>query len=145
MKAALILVVSGMFIGCASVQENGVQTAHGWIVVEDIPAGTHVFHNNIQAGAVKQCSGKWTSEEMASLRQYDEGHSWFYNCSYIVTPQLVSGPSLATQLQGPVSAAILGAGIGTGLALSGDDTTNNNTNSANGGNVTRQNRSRHRR
>jgi len=115
-----------LLTGCVSPQEQGLKTEHGWRVVEDIPAGSRVTLNQMQAGAVKQCDHKHTSEAMAELRKADPEQSWFYDCKDIVPPQLTPGPSIASQTQGAVGLAAAGAAIGTGLALSGDDVTNHN-------------------
>lgn len=79
------------------------------------------------------CTQKITSVDMAILRQDGDDHSWYKDCVSAQDYTLTSDQSLASLLQGPLSAAILAGGIGAGLALSGDDSTVNNHNSATGG------------
>lgn len=76
------------------------------------------------------CINKYSSEEMAELRSKYGDHTWYTGCTpledmpahkYVLT----SDQSIASLLQGPLSAAILAGGIGAGLAFSGDDVTVN--------------------
>ena len=136
------VLVAGMAImavtGCSSVQEVGI-TIEGdgsgnpphYEVLRDHLSG-RLFGQNLQTGKLFHCTHKFTSEEMAEIRAKYGESTWYTGCTEKQTA-VIAGQSTASQLQGPVAAALLGAGIGAGLAFSGDDVTNNNTTSSQGG------------
>lgn len=73
------------------------------------------------------CRGKYTSEQMAAFR-LDGDHTWYYDCQRIEdykpgAYQVVSDQPIATLYKGAMEAAILGGGVGAGLAMSGDTIT----------------------
>jgi len=133
---AFMLAVS--FYGCSSVQEVGIAverntpgSAPHYEVLRDHVSG-RLFGQNLQTGVLLHCTYKFTSEEMAILREKYGESTWYTGCTEKQTP-VIAGQSTMSQLQGPVSAAFLGTGIGAGLAFSGDSVTNNNSTSSQGG------------
>lgn len=73
------------------------------------------------------CTHKVSSEEMATLRQDGYEHSWYTGCTPLRDhPQhayeMTSDQPIATLYEGPIGAAFIGAGVGAGLAHSGDRT-----------------------
>ena len=136
-RVGMVGVAMMALYGCSSVQETGIAIegdgsgSPHYEVLRDHLSG-RTFGQNLQTGKLYHCTKKFTSEEMAELRQKYGEVTWYTGCTEKQTP-VIAGQSTASQLQGPVSAALLGAGIGAGLAFSGDDVTNTNTTSSQGG------------
>lgn len=106
------------------------------IVTRDV-ASSRWSVNQPHTAGVFHCKQKRTSEEMAELRRDGNEHTWYVGCVPVQDmPQhkyvLASDQSIASLVQGPVSAAMISAGvafaghqIGRGLKGSGDSVTQN--------------------
>jgi len=114
------------------------------IVTRDVASSRWSVNQPHTAGQF-HCTKKVSSEEMAVLRQDGNEHTWYRGCTPTSQmPQhqyaLTADQSNASLVQGPVSAAMISAGvafaghqIGRGLRNSGDVNTNNNATSSQGG------------
>lgn len=116
--------------GCSSgLQERAFKDESGTYIVSRSLVNDRVTANQPHVSGVFACEGMWSSEEMAAWRQYRNiDMSWFTNCQPIEkyrpgAYQLTSDQPVGTIYKGPVEAAVLGAAVGTGLALSGTDVT----------------------
>lgn len=114
------------------------------IVTRDVASSRWSVNQPHTAGQF-HCTKKRSSEEMAVLRQDGNEHTWYTGCTPTSQmPQhqyaLTADQSIASLVQGPVSAAMISAGvafaghqIGRGLGKSGDTVNNANSNEAEGG------------
>lgn len=143
MKQIMILVLAGLAVGCShGLQEVGfavpdAQDKIHHIVTRDVASSRWSVNQPHTAGQF-HCTKKRTSEEMAVLRQDGNEHTWYTGCTPTSQmPQhqyaLTADQSIASLVQGPVSAAMISAGvafaghqIGRGLGRSGDTVTNSN-------------------
>ena len=139
-----------MVVGCS----HGLQEV-GFAIPDDKDRVHHIVTRDVASArwSVNQphtagqfhCVKKRSSEEMAALRQDGNEHTWYVGCTPTSQmPQhqyaLTADQSNASLVQGPVSAAMISAGvafaghqIGRGLRNSGDVNTNNNATSSQGG------------
>lgn len=120
------------------------------IVTRDVASSRWSVNQPHTAGQF-HCTYKRSSEEMAELRRDGNEHTWYTGCTPTSDiPQhkyaMTGDQSIASLVQGPVSAAIISAGvafaghqIGRGLKGSGD--TVNNSSSSEGGNAQNMNNS----
>jgi len=104
------------------------------IVTRDVASSRWTVNQPHTAGQF-HCTTKVSSEEMAVLRQDGNEHTWYTGCTPTSQmPQhqyaLTSDQSIASLVQGPVSAAMIAAGvafaghqIGRGVGKSGDTVT----------------------
>lgn len=114
------------------------------IVTRDVASSRWSVNQPHTAGQF-HCVKKRSSEEMAELRRDGNEHTWYIGCTPAQDmPQhkyaLTSDQSIASLVQGPVSAAMISAGvafaghqIGRGLGRSGDTVNNSNETSSQGG------------
>ena len=144
------IVVGLWLVGCShGLQEVGFaipDTKDGvhHIVTRDVASSRWSVNQPHTAGQF-HCVGKRTSEQMAELRRDGNEHTWYVGCTPTADmPQhkyaLTADQSIASLVQGPVSAAMISAGvafaghqIGRGLKSSGDTVNNSNANSSQGG------------
>ena len=118
-----------LLAGCSSgLQEKAFKNEHNVFIVSQSFVNDRVTAEQPHITAEQACWKKHTSEEMVELRKDGEEHSWYYQCQDLkdykpgqYTTSL--NQPVATLYQGPISAAVLGASVGTGLALSGDTVT----------------------
>lgn len=147
MRHYILLMVAVMLAGCSTgLQERAYKNEHGVYIVSQSLVNDRVTAGQPHVTSEQACWKKRTSEEMTELRKDGEEHSWYYQCKSLkeYKPgeyQASLDQPIATMYQGPVSAGMLGLGMGAGLAFSGDTVTNSNrasagaSSSATGGNV----------
>ncbi len=141
--------------GCSTgLQETAFRDESGTYIVSRSLVNDRVTANQPHVSGVFACDGKYTSEQMVELKKDGAEHSWYSTCQPIEQYRpgayhATSDQPIATLYKGPVEAAILGAAVGTGLAMSGDTITQRGSStavagaSAQGGNAI--NKSGHRR
>lgn len=120
-----------MLAGCSSgLQERAFKDESGTYIVSRSLVNDRVTANQPHVSGVFACDSKMTAEAMAQWRQLNPGdeRSTYSQCMPIekYCPgcyQLTSDQPIGTIYTGPVEAAVLGAAVGTGLALSGTDVT----------------------
>ena len=148
--AGLAVFAVFLLVGCShGLQEVGFaipDTKDGvhHIVTRDVASSRWSVNQPHIAGQF-HCVKKRSSEEMAELRRDGNEHTWYIGCTPAQDmPQhkyaLTADQSIASLVQGPVSAAMISAGvafaghqIGRGLKQSGDTVNNSNANSSQGG------------
>lgn len=119
--------------GCSSgLQERAFKNEHGVYIVSQSLVNDRMTSNQPHLSGGLACSGKYTSEQMAGFRDADGDHTWYHTCQPVeqYKPgmyQLTSDQPIATLYKGPVEAVILGAAVGSGLAMSGDTITQRGT------------------
>ena len=128
MKRVAILALL-VLAGCSSgLQEKAFRDESGTYIVSRSLVNDRVTANQAHVVGVFACDTKLTSEQMVEKRQDGNEHSWYTMCQPIEryrpgAYQMTSDQPIGTLYQGPISAAVLGASVGTGLALSGDTVT----------------------
>ena len=152
----VLLIAGGLLASCSSgLQETAFRDESGTYIVSRSLVNDRVTANQPHVSGVFACDKKVPSELMAEFRAAGEkDYSWYTQCQPIEkympgAYHATSDQPIATLFKGPVEAAILGAAVGTGLAMSGDTITQRGTSiagssaSAQGGNAI--NKSGHRR
>lgn len=146
-----------MLAGCSTgLQETAFKDESGTYIVSRSLVNDRVTANQPHVSGVFACSGKYTSEQMVELRKDGEQHSWYSTCQPIEQYRpgayhATSDQPVATLYKGAIEAGIIGASVGTGLAMSGDTITQRGTASAGasatgqGGNAVNGGRHGHRR
>ncbi len=133
MKHLLLLMGIMMLSGCSSgLQETAFRDESGTYIVSRSLVNDRVTANQPHVSGVFACAGKLTSEQMAEYRASGDERSWYSTCQPIEQYRpgayhATSDQPIATLYKGPVEAAILGAAVGTGLAMSGDTITQRGT------------------
>lgn len=128
MKIVAIIAVL-VLAGCSSgLQEKAFKDESGTYIVSRSLVNDRVTANQPHVVGVFACDSKYTSEQMVEMKKDGNEHSWYSTCQPIEkyrpgAYQVTSDQPIGTLYQGPISAAILGASVGTGLALSGDTVT----------------------
>lgn len=121
--------------GCSSgFKEVSFKDESGMYIVSRSLVNDRVTANQPHPSALLACSTKYTSEQMVELRKDGEEHSWYTQCQHIEHYRpgwyaVTSDQPIGTLYQGPISAAMIGAGVGAGLAMSGDSVTQSNRSS----------------
>ena len=131
MKAASIVFALLVLAGCSSgLQERAFKDESGTYIVSRSLVNDRVTANQPHVSGVFACDSKMSADAMAQWRQLNPGEerSEYSQCQPIekYRPggyQLTSDQPVGTIYKGPVEAAVLGAAVGTGLALSGTDVT----------------------
>lgn len=117
--------------GCSSgLQEKAFRDESGTYIVSRSLVNDRLTATQAHVVGVFACDTKMDAAAMAQWRQLNPGdeRSEYSQCQPIerYRPggyQVTSDQPIGTLYQGPISAAILGASVGTGLALSGDTVT----------------------
>ena len=117
--------------GCSSgLQERAFKDESGTYIVSRSLVDDRVTANQPHVSGVFACDSKMSADAMAQWRQLNPGEerSEYSQCQPIEryrpgAYQTTSDQPVATLYKGAGEAAILGASIGTGLALSGDTVT----------------------
>lgn len=124
-----IIVCAVLLTGCSSgLQERAFKNEHGVFIVSQSLVNDRVTANQPHINGQQACMHKYTSEQMVDLRKDGEEHSWYHGCQKLedYKPgmyQTTMDQPVGTIYKGPVEAAVLGAAVGTGLALSGPEVT----------------------
>lgn len=135
MKRVAILALL-VLAGCSSgLQERAFKNEHNVYIVSQSLVNDRVTAEQPHITAEQACWKKHTSEEMTELRKDGEQHSWYYQCQdlkdYKPGQYTVSlNQPIGTLYQGPVSAGLIGLGVGAGLAFSGDTITQSGGNAS---------------
>lgn len=135
MRIVPLILIGGLLSACShGLQEvsfavHDDQDGAHYIVTRDV-VSSRVTANQPHTAGQFHCTGKYTSEEMASLRESYGEHTWYKDCTpteYLPMHKyvLTSDQPVATLYQAPVSAAVLSMGFGAGLAFSGSKITQN--------------------
>lgn len=125
-----------VLVGCSSgLQERAFKDESGTYIVSRSLVNDRVTANQPHVSGVFACDSKVTSEQMVELNKDGEEHSWYTQCQPIEHYRpggyhATSDQPIATLYKGPVEAAILGAAVGTGLAMSGDTITQRGSSTA---------------
>ncbi len=125
-KPAAFVFALLVLAGCSSgLQEMAFKDESGTYIVSRSLVNDRVTSTQPHLSGVFACSGRYTSEQMVELRNDGAEHSWYSTCQPIEQYRpgayhVTSDQPVATLYKGPVEAAILGAGVGAGLAMSGD-------------------------
>lgn len=83
-----------------------------------------VFAGQPHPHALMHCKYKMTSEEHATAQQVHNTDIFPYKgCSLVIKWDKTVDPAIMAYLEGLLGKAALGAGLGAGLAFSGDETT----------------------
>jgi len=131
MKALLSVFGVMLLVGCSSgLQERAFKDESGVYIVSRSLVNDRITANQPHVSGVFACDSKMGAEAMAQWKQLNPGEerSEFSQCQPIekYRPggyQLTSDQPIGTIYKGPVEAAVLGAAVGTGLALSGPEVT----------------------
>lgn len=122
---------------CSSgLQERAFKDESGTYIVSRSLVNDRVTANQPHVSGVFACDKKIPSELMAEFRAAGEtDYSWYTQCQPIEQYRpgayhATSDQPIATLYKGPVEAAILGAAVGTGLAMSGDTITQRGSSTA---------------
>lgn len=135
----LFMLIMGVFVaGCSSgLQEKAFRDESGTYIVSRSLVNDRVTANQAHVVGVFACESKMGAEVMAQWRQLNPGEerSEYSQCQPIerYRPggyQVTSDQPIGTLYQGPISAAVLGASVGTGLAMSGDTITQSGGNAS---------------
>lgn len=137
MKGVVILALL-VLAGCSSgLQEKAFKDESGTYIVSRSLVNDRVTANQAHVVGVFACDKKVPVGVMAELRQANVGEdiSEYVQCQPIEryrpgAYQVTSDQPIGTLYQGPISAAVLGASVGTGLALSGDTVTQSGGNAS---------------
>jgi hypothetical protein len=123
----LVMVVAGCSSG---LQERAFKDESGTYIVSRSLVNDRVTANQPHPAGTFACDSKMSAEAMAQWRQLNPGQdrSEYSQCMPIekYCPgcyQVTSDQPVGTIYKGPVEAAVLGAAVGTGLAMSGTDVT----------------------
>lgn len=124
-------IVMVFLVGCSSgLQETAFRDESGVYIVSRSLVNDRVTANQPHVSGVFACDTKMSAEEMARWRQANTGEekSEYTQCQPIEkylpgAYQVTSDQPVGTIYKGPVESAVLGAAVGTGLALSGTDVT----------------------
>lgn len=121
MRRLSLILVSGLLTACShGLQEVGFaipdsKDGQHYIVTRDVVSSRWSASQAHVAGQF-HCTAKVTSEEMAKLRADGNDHTWYTGCTptqdieqhkYVLT----GDQSLASLVQGPMSAAVLAGGL----------------------------------
>ena len=122
MRSVSILMV--LFLaGCSSgLQEVAFKDQGRWVVSRSL-VNDRVTANQHHPQGVFLCRQKINSEEMAELRKDGNVHSQYMDCEPATQYASTSDQSILTQASGPIEGLMIGAAVGTGLAMSGDTIT----------------------
>lgn len=120
-----LIVIAGCSTGF---QETAFKDENGTYIVSRSLVNDRLTANQPHVSGVFACDAKVTSEQMVEMRRDGNEHSWYSTCQPIEryrpgAYQLTSDQPVGTIYKGPIEAAILGAPIGAGLAMSGDNIT----------------------
>jgi hypothetical protein len=125
-----------LMAGCSSgLQETAFRDESGTYIVSRSLVNDRVTANQPHVSGVFACDTKVTSEQMVDIKKDGAEHSWYTQCQPIEQYRpgayhATSDQPIATLYKGPVEAAILGAAVGTGLAMSGDTITQRGSSTA---------------
>lgn len=133
MKRVAILALL-VLAGCSSgLQETAFKDESGAYIVSRSLVNDRITSTQPHVSGVFACDSKMDAEAMAQWRQLNPGEerSEYSQCQPIEryrpgAYQVTSDQPIGTLYQGPISAAVLGASVGTGLALSGDSVSGGN-------------------
>ena len=131
MRAVFIVLALCALAACSSgLQERSFKDESGTYIVSRSLVNDRVTANQPHPAGVFACDSKMSAEAMAQWRQLNPGQdrSEYSQCMPIerYCPgcyQTTSDQPIGTIYKGPVEAAVIGAAVGTGLALSGADVT----------------------
>lgn len=127
MKIFGVLLACVMLVACSrGLQETAFKDENGTYIVSRSLVNDRITATQPHVSGVFACDAKVTSEQMVELRRDGNEHSWYSTCQPIdkYRPgayQLTSDQPVGTIWKGPLEAAILGAPIGAGLAMSGTE------------------------
>lgn len=125
-----------LLAGCSSgLQETAFRDESGTYIVSRSLVNDRITANQPHVSGVFACDAKITSEQMVEVKKDGADHSWYTQCQPIEQYRpgayhATSDQPIATLYKGPVEAAILGAAVGTGLAMSGDTITQRGSSTA---------------
>ena len=130
MKAASIVFALLVLAGCSSgFQERAFKDESGTYIVSRSLVNDRLTATQPHVSGVFACRHRVTDLDMAAFSQIDPvQRSQYTSCEPIEqyrpgAYQLTSDQPVGTIYKGPVEAAVLGAAVGTGLAMSGTDVT----------------------
>ena len=117
--------------GCSSgLQERAFKDESGTYIVSRSLVNDRITSNQPHISGVFACDSKMSVEAMAQWRQLNPGEerSEYSQCQPVEKSrpgayQVTLDQPVGTIYKGPVEAAVLGASVGTGLALSGPEVT----------------------
>lgn len=161
MKAVYLVIMCMSVVGCGGFKEvsktiEGDQpitferTEDGKVVKAIIPEEHHIVLtqgvidgvtvDQDHAQSLQHCTGKYSSEEMAAIRNVSpsKDHSWFKGCTYLTPFILTKDSSKIEKVAGVAMAGAVAFGlhqVGKGLGRSGDTVNNSNE----GGSVNQNN------
>ncbi len=124
-----------LLTGCSSgLQEKAFKNEHGVYIVSQSLANDRMTVSQPHIVGEQACMKKHTSEEMAELLKDGDDMSWYYQCQdlklYRPEYHVALDPPIVSYFKGALEAAILGAAVGTGLAMSGDTITQRGSSTA---------------
>lgn len=144
MRTVLIVLTLCAMSACSSgLQERAFKDESGTYIVSRSLVNDRVTANQPNVSGVFACDSRMSAEAMAQWRQLNPGEdrSEYSQCQPIEryrpgAYQLTSDQPVGTIYKGPVEAAVLGAAVGTGLALSGTEVTQQGGGAASSANAT---------
>ena len=124
----MVIGVLIVMAGCSSgLQERAFKDESGTYIVSRSLVNDRITSNQPHVSGVFACDAKMSVEAMSQWRQLNPGEerSEYSQCQPIEkyrpgAYQTTSDQPVGTIYKGPVEAGLLGAGIGTGLGVSGD-------------------------
>lgn len=129
MRTGMLAMLCLFLAACSTgLQEVAFKDESGTYIVSRSLVNDRITANQPHVSGVFACDVKISSEQMVEMRKDGNEHSWFSTCQPIEryrpgAYQLTSDQPVGTIYKGPIEAAILGAPIGAGLAMSGDTIT----------------------
>lgn len=121
----LSLCLMVLLAGCSSGLQEVAFMDQGRYIVSRSLVNDRVTAGQPHAQGVFVCRKKISSEDLAELRLDGAEHSQYMDCTPATEYTQASDQPIATLYQGAIEAGIIGASVGTGLALSGDTVTQN--------------------
>lgn len=121
----LLILISVLVAACSSGLQEVAFMDQGRYIVSRSLVNDRFTANQPHPQGVFVCRQKISSEDFAELRKDGQEHSRYMDCTPATEYTQASDQPIATLYQGAIEAGIIGASVGTGLALSGDTVTQN--------------------
>lgn len=126
----LVVCLGVLLAGCSSGLQEVAFMDQGRYIVSRSLVNDRWTANQPHVSGVFLCRAKLSSEELSKLRRDGNEHSQYSDCSVATEYTSTSDQSIASLANGPIEAVVLGATVGTGLALSGDTVTQSGGNAS---------------
>ena len=130
MRSLSMCLMAVLVAGCSSGLQEVAFMDQGRYVVSRSLVNDRVTAGQPHAQGVFICRQKISAADLAALRKDGAEHSQYADCAPATEYMQASDQPIATLYKGAIEAGIIGASIGTGLALSGDTVTQSGGNAS---------------